>query len=166
MDDIVLDSTEVKGLQSIDVSQSRNDFKSCNLSDSTNMISKRPFGEDVTVSTSDLEAEGTSIVGNNNNVLNYQLSFQSQNDDVGTEEVTGIGDGTISARTLFSCPVHGDSDLLGPHLHGTIATSTQIPYYGSTSFQSESSTPRTRSFALAITDSNLHCLVVIKRALN
>lgn len=116
--------------------------------DSTNMISKRPFGEeDVTASTSNLEAEDTSIVGNKNKVLNNQLSFQSQNDDVGTEEASN-GDGTTPARTSFVRLVHGDSDLIGPsYLHGAIATSTHIPYSGNISFHSESSTTSTHSFA-------------------
>ncbi|XP_028550263.1 uncharacterized protein LOC110114832 isoform X2 [Dendrobium catenatum] len=118
-----------------------------NRIDNTNGASDNPKFDGVAF-TSDLEAGGTSIVGNENQVINNQQTVQFQN---GLESEEAVSDGTTSARSSFSHLAHGESNLLGPaNFSGSITTSSHIPCSANISLRSESSTTSGHSFAFPL----------------
>ncbi|KAL0919190.1 hypothetical protein M5K25_011269 [Dendrobium thyrsiflorum] len=118
-----------------------------NRIDNTNGASDDPKFEGVSF-TSDLEAGGTSIVGNENEVINNQQTVQSQN---GIETEEAVSEGTTSARSSFSHLAHGESNLLGPsNFSGSITTSSHTPCSANISLRSESSTTSGQSFAFPL----------------
>uniref|UniRef100_A0A1D1XJ75 Methylthioribose-1-phosphate isomerase n=1 Tax=Anthurium amnicola TaxID=1678845 RepID=A0A1D1XJ75_9ARAE len=69
------------------------------------------------------------------------------------EDTATDGSGSL-ARTLFNHPSQADTNFLGPAaLSGRIVYTGQIPYSGSISLRSDSSTTSTRSFAFPILQS-------------
>ncbi|KAI0511678.1 hypothetical protein KFK09_012310 [Dendrobium nobile] len=117
-------------------------------SDKSNRIDNTNGASDGVAFTSDLEAGGTSIVGNENQVINNQQTVQSQN---GVETEEAVSDGTTSARSSFSHLAHGESNLLGPaNFSGSITTSSHIPCSANISLRSESSTTSGHSFAFPL----------------
>ncbi|PKA46331.1 hypothetical protein AXF42_Ash020855 [Apostasia shenzhenica] len=94
--------------------------------------------------TSNLGSEETSFIGNDSDDANNENVTLIKN-VAGTEQP--IVDDTTSTRSSFSCFTHGDSGLPG---HACLSGSDYIPFSGSISIRSDSSTTSAHSFAFPV----------------